>query len=30
MPELPEGYNLWVDFSQTNPGEKLRYIIIEE
>lgn len=29
MPEIPEGYAFWVDFDQTNPGNKLRYIIID-
>ena len=27
VPEIPDGYSLWVDFSGTNPGNKLRYII---
>lgn len=29
MPEIPEGYTMWVDFSDVNPGNKVRYIIIE-
>ena len=29
LPEIPEGYTMWVDFSNTNPGNIVRYIIIE-
>lgn len=29
MPEVPDGYTMWVDFSDVNPGNKVRYIIIE-
>lgn len=29
MPAIPDGYTMWVDFSNTNPGNKVRYIIIE-
>jgi hypothetical protein len=29
MPEIPDGYTMWLDFSNVNPGNKVRYIIIE-
>jgi hypothetical protein len=29
MPAIPEGYTMWVDFNDVNPGNKVRYIIIE-
>jgi hypothetical protein len=29
-PEVPDGYTLWADLNDINPGKKYRFIIIEE